>query len=149
MKKFIETTAAIKSVAALIFAGLIIVYTVFGGFFGLKGISFGQVWQALGVAAIAACLHWVAFAGAACARLSQGKRMAVFELPLLAVLAAFAYCFGWFPAGNAVNWLIFVALCLFFFGVIAIVFALYFRVTGRRYTEILSAYQRRGEERSR
>lgn len=142
MKKLIEITAAVKSFGAMIFAGLIIVYTVFGGwFFDLKEISMSLVWQALFIALIASALHFVVFTDTVLKKSGYAHRAILFSVPLLIVLSAFAYFGKWFPADNITNWLIFVAVYLFFFGIILIVFKLYFKFTGKKYTELLNAYQ--------
>lgn len=143
LKKIIEITAAIKSFGALVFAGLIMVYTVFGGFFGLREISFSLVWQALFIAITASGLHFIAFTDALLHKTRRGARYLLFALPLYILLAGFAFVFSWFPVGILMNWLIFSAVYLFFFGVVTIVFELYFRVTGQRFTQVLDAYQRK------
>lgn len=143
MKKFIEVTAAVKSVGAMVFAGLIIVYTVFGGFFGLREMSFSLVWQALFIASIAAVLHYLTLSEAHLTKQKFALRIALFAVPMLAVLSGFAIVFHWFPADNPWSWLVFVAVYLFFFGVVTLVFHLYTVVTGKRYTEMLDAYKQR------
>lgn len=144
MKKFIEITAAIKSFGAMIFAGLIIVYTVFGGFFfELKEVSFSLVWQAMFIAFIASGLHFWAFSDTHIKKMKYAHRVALFSLPLLGILSGFAYFGKWFPTDNTLYWLIFIAVYLFFFGVITLVFHLYTVVTGKKYTELLDAYKKR------
>lgn len=141
MKKFIEVTAEIKSFASMIFAGLIIVYTVFGGFFGLKEISFSLVWQALFISAIASILHFVVFTDVLAKKMRYGAKLTTFAIFMLFVLTGFAYFFKWFPVESGLYWLIFVLICLFFFGIVTLVFKMYFRVTGKKYTELLDAYK--------
>lgn len=143
MKKFIEVTASVKSLGAIFFAGLIIVYTVFGGFFGLREISFPLVWQALFIALIASMLHFLAFTDAVLKKAGYLHRCILFSIPLFIALSGFAYFGKWFPANNVINWFIFAALYLFFFGAVLIAFSLYFRITGRRYTEMLNIYKQR------
>ncbi len=141
MKLFIEITGAIKGLATFIFSGLIIVYTVFGGFFGLTSLSFGLVWQAIFIAFIASGLHFIVFSGMAIQMKSAVARHLLFGASLLLVLLGFAYLGAWFPAGRLLNWVIFVALCVFFFGAAFLAFRAYFRITGKKYTEVLHAYQ--------
>lgn len=143
MKGFVEITAAVKSFGAMIFAGLIIVYTVFGGFFGLEEISFSLVWQALFIALIASVLHFIAFTDAVTKKAGYLHRCVLFSIPLLIALSGFAFFGGWFPTDNTTNWLIFVALYLFFFGAVLIVFKLYFHITGKKYTELLNVYKQK------
>ena len=141
MKKFIETTAVIKSVGAMFFAGIILVYTVFGGFFGLTEISFSLVWQALFIAAFAAILHYIIFRANATKKMSSVKKMLVFAIPLYLILAVFAVSFRWFAVENPTTWAIFSGLYCVYSGIIAVVFKLYFNITGHKYAQMLSAYQ--------
>ncbi len=134
--------AAVKSFGAMVFAGLIIVYTVFGGwFFGVKSIPLPLVWQALFIAFIAAALHYLAFCEHLIHTASFGHRLVLFGLPLLLVVCAFAYFGGWFPVQELVNWLAFIGLYVLFFGIVTAVMKLYFRFTGMKYAEVLSVYQ--------
>lgn len=141
MKKFIEITAAVKSFGGMIFAGLIIVYTVFGGFFGLKEISFSLVWQALFISVIASCLHFLIFTDTHIKKMRYLGRLILFALPLLVVISGFAYIFKWFELNKAIYWLIFVVIYLFFFGMVTLAFKAYFKITGKKYTELLDSYK--------
>lgn len=143
MKIFVEITAAIKSFAAMIFAGLLIVYTVFGGFFGLSYVPFSLVWQALFVSAVASVLHFLAFSDAGLKKASYAGRLIFFGLTLLIILSGFACLFNWFDIEKIMNWLAFTAVYTFFFGIVTLVFKLYTKVTAKKYTEILDAYKRK------
>ncbi len=141
MKRFLEVLAAVKSFAGLIFTGLIVVITVFGGFFGLEAISFPLVWQALLVSLTAALLYFVSFTDVVFSKLGRGKRFLLYALPFFALLSVFAVVFSWFPLGDPGAWLLFTGCYLGFFGIVTAVVQLYFHVTGQRYTELMAAYQ--------
>ena len=143
LKKFTEITVAIKSVGTMIFAGMIIVYTVFGGFFfGLNALSFSLVWQAMLIAFMASSLHFVVFSDSCIQEMKYTYRMLLFAVPLLLIISAFAYGFRWFPVDSGLYWLIFLGIYLFLFGIVTLVFHLYFVVTGKKYTALLDVYNK-------
>ncbi len=141
MKKLVEITMSIKSFGAMIFAGLLILYTVIGGFFGLQELSFSLVWQALFIALIASGIYFVAFSESVFPHLKPIVRFLIFSIPTLAVLSVFALFFKWFPTDNIAYWLIFGAAYLLLFGILIVVVKMLFKITGKRYTDLLSAYQ--------
>jgi len=61
MKKLLEISVAIKSVAAMVLAGQIILFVIIGSLFGLSGMDFSFVWQAVAIATLTGILHYVAF----------------------------------------------------------------------------------------
>ncbi len=144
MKKLIEVTAAIKTFAALVFAGAIIVYTVFGGwFFDVNAIPLSLVWQLLFISLLASILQFIFFSDNVFPRMRYVHRFVFFAVPLFALVGTFAYAFRWFPVHSAVNWGIFFLVYLFFFGIITVVFELYAKITGKRFTAMLDAYNAR------
>jgi len=140
-----EVTAAVKSVAGLIFAGQVILFTIVGSFLGLPGISFAYIWQALAIAAITGILHYAAFAENNFRNLKYPVRLTIFAAPVYMTLTVFAVAFKWFPLGvNA--WIIFTAIFMFVFGIFITAFEIYAKVTGKRYNELLNAYNNKGDK---
>ena len=142
MKKLLEISVAIKSVAAMVLAGQIILFVIIGSFFGLSGMEFSFIWQAVAIATITGVLHYVAFTEAVIKKMRYSLRLLVFSIPLYAILAAFAVIFRWFP-GNIYTWLLFTLLFFVIFGAMNVAFEIYTRVTGKKLNECLNAYNRK------
>jgi len=141
MKRLLEVSVAIKSVAGLVFAGQILVFVIVGTFFGLTDMPFAFIWQAVVIAAVTGVLHYVAFTEEVIKKMKYSLRLVVFSIPLYAMLAAFAAVFQWFPSG-VVSWFLFTAVFIFVFGIFNTAFEIYSRITGKKYNESLSAYKR-------
>ena len=141
MKRIIEISVVIKSIAALVFAGQVIVFVIIGSFFGLSSMTFSFVWQAMAIAVITAVLHYVTFTDAVIKKMRYSLRYVMFSLSLFATLAAFAIIFQWFPM-NATAWLLFALIFIVVTGIMTAAFEIYSKITGRRYNESLSAYLR-------
>ena len=141
MKKLIEVSVAIKSVAGLVFAGIVILYVIVGTFFGQSSMPFPFMWQAVAIAAITGILHYIAFTEAIIRKMRYSLRLLVFSVPLYITLAIFALIFRWFPSG-AGAWLLFTAVFLVVFGIINAAFEIYSKITGKKYNESLSIYIR-------
>ena len=142
MQTFFETVVTMKSLAGLVFAGQVILYAVFGSFFGRSSMPFLFIWQAAALAVITSLLHYVAFADRVIRKMNYSLRLALFSVPLFGVLTVFAIVFQWFPF-NAVAWTIFTIAYLLVFGLLTIGCELYARITGKKLNESLLAYHRK------
>jgi len=142
IKKMMEITVAIKSVAGQVFAGQILLYVIVGTYFGLSDIAFSFIWQAVAIASITGILHYIAFTEAAIRDMAYPIRLTVFAAPLYIVLSAFAVFFRWFSF-SIIAWLVFTLAFLVVFGAFIAAFGIYAKVTGKRYNESLSAYNRK------
>jgi len=142
MKKLLEVSVAIKSVAAMVLAGQIILYLIVGSFFGLSGMDFFFIWQAIAVAVITAILQYIAFTEDVIKRMRYSLRLVVFSIPLYIILSAFAIIFGWFPLTIS-TWLLFTLVFLIIFGALNAAVEIYTKVTGKKLNESLDAYNRK------
>jgi len=142
MKKLLEVSVVIKSVASMVLAGQIIIYVIIGTFFGLSSMEFSFIWQAVVIATITGILHYIAFTETVIKKMRYSIRLLIFSIPLYAVLAAFAVIFKWFPA-SIYTWIIFTVVFLVICGAINVAFEIYTRVTGKKLNESLNAYNRK------
>ena len=141
MEKFLQSIAAIKTIAAFALTGLMMFVTVVSMFLGKDSIPIGYIWQMIFLSLIFGCLHLHAFSEHVAKKTNMPGRMAVLGVPMLLALSAFAHFFQWFATGSLVNWLIFIGL---YTGVFIIAtFALHtaFRVSGIRYNQMLAIYK--------
>lgn len=147
MKKFVEILLSLKSMAALVFSGQIMIWAVIGTFFS-KGdmLPLSFVWQALAVAVFAALWHFVTFTNIVIKRMRYSLRLALFSVAQLLMLAGFAYVFAWFPAGSFGAWLSFLLVYLVILGVTTAAYEIYNRITGKKYTARLERYRARQGE---
>ena len=142
MKKLIEVTVAIKSVAAMVLAGQIFLFLIIGTFFGLSSMDFSFIWQAIVIAVVTALLQCIAFAEDVIKKMRYTFRLVTFSIPLYIILTGFALIFNWFP-WSIYAWLTFTLLFLVIFGAFTFAFAIYARIVGKKYNESLSIYNRK------
>lgn len=140
MKKFLEILMVIKNFAAIVFAGMMVLFAVVGYFFGLSSISFSLVWQAVFIALICGALHFFAFSDYVVKKKGYPFRLMLFAGPLYLVIGAFAVIFKWFPV-NLGYWAIFTLVFAAGFGALSGVFYVYFRIIGNKYNHMLAIYQ--------
>ena len=142
MKKIIEISVVIKSVAGLVFAGQILLFVIVGTFFGLSTMDFLLIWQAVAIAAITGILHYIAFTESVIKKMRYTLRLLFFSIPLYTTFAIFAIVFNWFPP-DVYIWLLFTIAFLVIFGIFIAAFEIYTKITGRKYNESLNAYNRK------
>jgi len=142
MKKTLEISVAMKSIAAMVLAGQIFLYLLIGSIFGLSSMDFSLIWQAIAIAAITGILHYIAFTESVIKKMRYAARLAVFSIPLYAILVTFAIVFNWFSF-TIVAWLLFTLFLLIVFGAFTAAVEIYTKVTGKKYNESLAAYNRK------
>jgi hypothetical protein len=142
MKKFTETLVAIKSVAAFVFVAQIMMYVVGMMITGYaNAMPFSFIWQALALSLITALLQYLCFDDRVIKKMRYSLRIVLFAVPLFAVLSSFALIGRWFPADRAGAWLLFAIIFLVVLVVITVAFEVYYRVTGKRYTDRLQSFR--------
>ncbi len=141
MKKFVETLMELKSTAAFIFAGQIMVFSIVQMGQGLGELPLARVWQSLAIAVITALLQYVCFSDAVIHRMRYALRILLFSVPMLLLLMGFAFAFQWFPTDSAAAWAIFAGIYLFVLGALTTAFEIYFRLTGKRYQQRLETFR--------
>ena len=141
MKRLVEVAFAIKMNACLCFTGILF-FCIFGELiFQVPLVNASRALQYMVIAMICGAMQYVFFSGQCLKRWSFFLRSMTFAVLLCAVIAAFAYGFRWFPLGNVVSWAIFLGAFAVVFLVILGAFEFLFRVTGRRYTNLLGEKQ--------
>lgn len=140
MKRFLLLTAAFKSIACMVFAGQVMVYVVLGSFFGLTNIAFSFIWQFFFISVASALLQIFAFSELVIVNMKYTGRLFIFMVPLYLILSALAVVFNWFPI-SAASWLLFTGLFFIITGIITAAFEIYFKVTGKKYNQLLEVYK--------
>ena len=141
MKKFAQFVAAVKSIAVFAFTALVMLVTVASMFLGKDSIPISYIWQMIFLSLIFGCLHLYSFSEHETKKMNLPGRLAVLGVPMLLVVSAFAFFFGWFPANSVVNWLIFVGLYTGIFLIAVFVLRIVFRLSGIKYDRMLAAYK--------
>lgn len=101
----------------------------------------GYCWSVFGVCVAAALLQFVFFTPVLIKRLSYSLRLALFGICLFAALSAVAVAMNWFPADMPSAWIMFAAIFLVVFGVLALVFAFKQKRDSRELNERLRRYR--------
>lgn len=140
MKRFLEILMAVKNFAAIVFAGMMMLFVVIGYFFGLSSISFSLIWQAVFIALICGALHFIAFSDYVIKEKGYPFRFMLFAAPLYLTVSAFALFFKWFSV-NLGYWAIFTLAFVVGFGALIGVFYVYFKIIGNKYNQMLAIYQ--------
>lgn len=142
MKKFLTLAMAAKSVACIAFAGMIVLFMIIGMIRGENTLPFALIWQVLALAVVISIAQQLCFSGVVFKKLRYGIRMLIMSFIMLVVLAACAHFFEWFPA-EPVNWLIFIGIFVLVIAAFTVSWEVYFRVTGKKYNDMLTSYQQR------
>jgi len=140
MKNMIEVLASIKGQGAMLFAGAVFVYVVVGWWFGHDAIGFVVLVQMAVLSMICAGWQYVCFVVDKKHRFVE--RVIGFFLIMYLLLLGVAYLFNWFTF-TVTALLIFTGLFIFFSAVMFCTYGAYFRITGTRYNQMLTAYKER------
>lgn len=144
MKKFLEYAMSLKTYCCMSFTGIMIMWAVLTQALNWDGIPlYLVVWQSLAISAAAALVSMTAFSNLVFKKMSYGGRLTFFAVTFLAVLSAFAVAFKWFPLDKIGYWLTFAAIFLVIFAAISVGFQVYFKVTGKKYNELLGEAQKK------
>jgi hypothetical protein len=148
MKKIMAFVLPIKAMAAMIFAGFICLYMISGVLYAVvTGVEFNYmipfvfVLQGLGLSVLISVLWEIFFGNAIIKKWRFFLRHLMFGISLLALLAICFLTFLAVPTEWAKLWLITAGIAAV--GVITIsgIGEMYYRKTGKRYTEILKTYK--------
>ncbi len=141
MKKFVSVVFSMKLNACLCFTAFTIFYALAEIISGYPLLSGWRALQLLVFSVICGALQYVFFSERVLKKMPYVRRVLLFGLCLLAVLAPFAVLCGWFPVGEPLSWLIFLAVFVALLLVLTAVFEVIYRITGRRYTSLLEERQ--------
>ena len=146
MKKFFEGVMAWKTAAALMFTGCVILCSIIMALIGESAIPITMLASMLVVSALGTLLQYIAFTDNMIKKMRYSIRMLVFALPFLALLAANAYLFRWFPQDSA-HWLTFILIYLIVFAGMSAGFEIYYHAMGKKYDGLLGQYRKQKEAR--
>ena len=148
MKKLMQFIMPVKTLASMIFAGLICAYVVAGCLWALiTGQSFAYtipfIFVAEGIAlAIVIAVLWELLLGDQVIRkMRYFPRLILFALALAAALAGSLGVFFAQHTDWAKLWLIVVFLFMAVVITLSVIGEIYYRVTGKKYTELLNEYK--------
>lgn len=144
MKRFFETVFSIKANACLSLTAMVIIGALVELLWGITLITPWRVIQYVALSAVVSLLQYVCFGSQIMKKPSYFVRTLIFLPCLLAIISAFAVVFQWFPTGQLAAWGIFFGIFLLIFLGLLAGFEVMFRVTGRRYTDLLGEKQNRG-----
>jgi len=140
MKKLMQLIAAIKAIASLAFAALIMAVTVVSMLYGRDSVPISYIWQAIFLALIYGCVQFIAFSESCFTRMRSIGRLAILALSMFTALAVFAVMFRWFHIHSLMNWLVFAGLYVVVFAVATFTLRTVFRLSGIKYNQMLAAY---------
>ncbi len=141
MKKVIEIISQIPKHTAYSFSMSMVVFIVISLIVGMESISTNSLIQLLIICIVTAILQIIAFSNICIKNLAYTKRLAVFMFPFLVILTAIAVKFEWFPIESIGSWGLFIGIFLTYFIVSTVLFEIYFKITGDKYTGILNEYK--------
>jgi len=148
MNKLIKFTIPFKAFAAMIFSGLIIlymvsvfIYTVVTGGELDYSIPFILVLQGIGLSVLISLLWSLFFSNVIIKKWRFFIRHILFELSMLVLVAVSILTFLAIPANLTKLWLIAVGAVSLFIIILFGICEMYYKKTGKRYTEILKAYK--------
>ena len=149
MKKLMEIAIPIKSFTAMIFSGFMVLYMISALIYSIAagqiinyGIPFAFVLQSIGLSLIISVLWSIFFSNAIIKKWRFSLRLIVFKLSLLAVLGLFFFTFFNVSLEEARLWFIVALIIALFIILLTGICEMYFRKTGKDYTEILKTYKK-------
>lgn len=143
MKTFLKCAVAVKTNACLMFTGSMAVLAVVYGMILDWPITGALVLEVLLLSLLCALVQFVFFSGAFLRKMTYLQRMLCALPALLVVVAVAAVIFGWFSVDRWQAWVIFLGIFTVIFVAIALGFAVYFRLTGQKYDDLLQRYKER------
>jgi hypothetical protein len=148
MKKIMEFAIPFKAFASMLFAGFIILYMISGVIFAIVTgekfdytIPFIFILQGFGLSVLISLLWNLLFSEVIIKKWRYSIRHIIFELSLVVLLALCFLTFLAIPTNWAKLWLIVIATVSVFVILLFGLCELYYKKTGKRYTEILRAYK--------
>ena len=148
MKKLINFVMPLKALGSMLFAGFIILYMISGAAYSFVtgekfnySIPFIFVFQGLILSVLIAGIWGILFNETIIKKWRYFKRLIVFAVIMTALMAGCLAIFFAIPTQWAKLWLITTGLVGAGFILISVIGEIYFRVVGRRYTEILKNFQ--------
>ena len=138
MKKNIELLAAVKGQGALLFGGVLFAYTVIRWWFGYDSVSSILLVQMAIISMLCAGLQYLCFA--VDKKHKPTERIAGFLIIMFLILTAFAYFGSWFVF-TVTSFLIFIGIFIVTSAILLCVYGAYFKITGTRYNQMLTAYK--------
>ena len=148
MKKLIRFIMPVKTLAAMIFAGLMCAYVVAGALFGLivypgfeYTVPFIFVIQGVVMSIVIAVLWEYLLGGYWFKKMRYFPRLIIFAASMTILLSLGLLTFIPWHTNEAKLWLIVAGFVIAAIGVLSIIGEVYYRVTGKRYTKILENYK--------
>ncbi|MCL2826193.1 MAG: DUF3488 domain-containing protein [Eggerthellaceae bacterium] len=151
MKKFVAFIVPVKAFAAYIFAGLMCLYMAAGALYATAwadpafafNIPFVFVIEGAVLSLLIALLWAAIFNEKANQKRRWFPRLILFSVLLFALLAVCLLVFVAMPTNEAKLWLAVAGFFVCCTILVSILVEAYYKVTGKRYTEILKEYQAR------
>lgn len=143
MKTFLKCAVAVKTNACLMFTGSMAVLAVVYGLILDWPITWALILELLLINFLCALVQFVFFSGVCLKKMSYLKRMLCALPALLVVVAGAGMIFRWFPVDRWQSWAIFLSVFAAIFVAIALGFAVYFRIVGQKYDDLLKQYKDR------
>ncbi|MCL2487012.1 MAG: hypothetical protein FWE86_05365 [Oscillospiraceae bacterium] len=148
MKQFMKHLMKIKSFAALIFAGLVCAYMATGYLYSLifhdnfdYTIPFVFLIQGLALSAAISTLWHLIVSDKIIKKMRWFLRLIIFSALLFVFLAGCLLTFFWIPTNWAKLWLLVAGAVSGGIIALSVIGEIYFKSTGKRYTEMLNDYK--------
>lgn len=148
MKKLMQFVMPVKTLAAMIFAGLMCAYVVVGALYAAIfypqfefTVPFIFVIQGIIMSVVIAGLWEVLLGDGWIKKMRYLPRLVIFAALMIIVLTLGLLTFVPWHTNEAKLWLVVTGLVITAIGVLSIIGEMYYRYTGKKYTEILKKYQ--------
>ena len=148
MKKFMRLVISVKTFGAMIFSGLICAYMLSGWLYAFVRqdefnytVPFIFIIQGLALSVVTAILWEILLGEHFIKKLRYFPRLIAFSLSLVILLAACLLTFVPLPTDWAKLWLIVAGLVAAGLVVLSVLGELYYKTTGKKYTELLERYK--------
>lgn len=148
MKKLLGIVIPVKGFSAMIFAGLMVLYMIGGALYAALWhvrfeytIPFVFVLEGLALSVLISVLWGILFSENILKKWRYFPRLVVFSLSLVILLSLCLLVFFAMPTHEAKLWLLVAGSVATAIIALSAICELYFRATGKRYTELLQKYK--------
>ena len=143
MKHFLTSALRVKTLACMIFTAAVLISMILHLFFPDWDITPALLWQSLLISVVGSLLQWLFYSDDVIKTLRYSIRSLLFAPIFFLFIAGCAVLFHWFPMEYASSWLIFTGIFILVFLGFTVGFSIYYRITGRKYDEILDGFKKK------
>lgn len=142
MKKYLNAVIEWIVHCSLIYAISILIFVLIKMILGETSVTIKELLSLFCASTIGSILQYLFFSETRTHKMTYTKRLILFSLFFLPILAFVAYQFQWLPTTKVSAWFLFVMIYITILIVMTLGFEIYFKITKKRYEGIIGQYKK-------